>query len=180
MERRVFKKIYNNQIVTRNNAMEKPLKFATDHHQSGHADWLQEYFIPLENLPKFIQVLREVILKNSINILNITIRSVPKESNLLLSYSTQRNFAVVIYFDQNLSEKDVMKVKLWTPQLIDAAVLLGGKYYLPYQPYASKKQFKAAYPSYNTFLKIKQQFDPSGVFNNKFYMKYLYLVRTVG
>jgi decaprenylphospho-beta-D-ribofuranose 2-oxidase len=180
MERRVFKEIYNNHIVTRNNAMEKPLKFATDHHQSGHADWLQEYFIPLQNLPKFIQVLREVILKNNINVLNITIRSVPKESNLLLSYSTQRNFAVVIYFDQNLSKEDVMKVRLWTPQLIDAAVLLGGKYYLPYQPYATKKQFKAAYPSYNTFLKIKQRFDPSGIFNNKFYMKYLYSVRIVG
>lgn len=173
MERLVFSKIYNNHIVTRNNAMEKPLKFASDHHQTGHADWLQEYFIPLNKLPQFIQTLRQVILKNNINILNITIRSVPKESNLLLSYSTQRNFAVVIYFDQNLSADEVMNVKLWTPQLIDAAVLLGGNYYLPYQPYASKKQFRKAYPGYKTFLKLKQQYDPAGLFNNKFYMKYL-------
>lgn len=173
-EKRIFSKIYNNHILTRNNAMEKPLKFASDHHKNGHADWLQEYFIPLNKLPQFVQMLRQVILKNNINILNITIRSVPKETNLFLSYSTQRTFAVVLYFDQNLSDEDLKKVRLWTPDLIDAALSLGGNYYLPYQPYASKNQFNNAYSNYTTFLKLKQRFDPKELFKNKFYMNYLH------
>ena len=173
LERRVFSKLYNDHAVTRNNAMEKPLKFATEHYKKGHADWLQEYFIPLDRLPQFIQVLRQVIMQNNINVLNITIRSVPSESNLLLSYSTQRNFAVVMYFDQNLSADNLMRVKSWTRFLIDESLSLGGNYYLPYQPYASKKQFQKAYPGYKDFLKLKQNFDPSALFNNKFYMKYL-------
>lgn len=173
-EKNVFSKIYNHHRVTRNNAMEKPLKFASDHYKKGHADWLQEYFIPLNKLPQFIQVLRQVILKNNINILNITIRSVPKESNLFLSYSTQRTFAVVLYFDQNLSTEALKQVKLWTPDLINAALSLDGNYYLPYQPYASKNQFRKAYPGYVTFLKLKRRFDPTGLFKNQFYMNYLH------
>ena len=161
-------------MVTRNNAMEKPLKFASDHYKKGHSDWLQEYFIPLDKLPQFIQILRQVILKNNINVLNITIRSVPKESNLFLSYSTQRTFAVVLYFDQNLSAEALKQVKFWTPNLIDAALSLDGNYYLPYQPYASKKQFQKAYPAYMTFLQLKRQFDSTGLFNNQFYMNYLH------
>lgn len=173
-EKKVFSQIYNHHMVTRNNAMEKPLKFASDHYKKGHADWLQEYFIPLDKLPQFIQILRQVILKNNINVLNITIRSVPKESNLFLSYSTQRTFAVVLYFDQNLSAEALKQVKLWTPNLIDAALSLDGNYYLPYQPYASKNQFQKAYPAYMTFLKLKRQFDPTGLFKNQFYMNYLH------
>ena len=173
-EKKVFSKIYNHHIVTRNNAMEKPLKFASDHYKKGHADWLQEYFVPLNKLPQFIQILRQVILKNNMNILNITIRSVPKESNLFLSYSTQRTFAVVLYFDQNLSAQALQQVKLWTSDLIDAALSLDGNYYLPYQPYASKAQFQKAYPDYMTFLKLKRRFDPTELFKNKFYMNYLH------
>ena len=112
-------------------------------------------------------------MQNNITVLNITIRSGPSESNLLLSYSTQRNFAVVMYFDQNLSADNLMRVKSWTRFLIDESLSLGGNYYLPYQPYASKKQFQKAYPGYKDFLKLKQNFDPSALFNNKFYMKYL-------
>lgn len=173
IERRVFSKVFHDHTVTRNNAMEKPLKFASDYYKKGNADWLQEYFIPLDKLPEFIQVLRQVIIQNNIDILNITIRSVPSESNLLLSYSKQRNFAVVMYFDQNLSADKLTRVKSWTRFLIDQALALGGNYYLLYQPYATKDQFQKAYPDYKEFLKLKQDFDPSVLFNNKFYMKYL-------
>lgn len=173
-EKKVFSKLYNHRRVTRNNAMEKPLKFASDHYQKGYADWLQEYFVPLDKLPQFIQTLRQVILKNNINVLNITIRSVPKESNLLLSYSTQRTFAVVLYFEQNLSADALKQVKSWTPDLIDAALSLNGNYYLPYQPYASKNQFQKAYPGYMSFLKLKRRVDPTELFKNKFYMNYLH------
>ncbi len=172
-EKRVFSKIYKNHIITRNNAMEKPLKFASDHYKAGHADWLQEYFIPPNKLTQFVRTLRQVMLENNVNILNVTIRSVPKETNLFLSYSTQRSFAVVLYFDQNLSDKELDCVKLWTPRLIDTALSLGGNYYLPYQPYASKKQFQKAYPGYTTFLNLKRQIDPAELFKNKLYMNYL-------
>lgn len=172
IEKYVFAKKYHSHRVTRNNAMEKPINFASNHFHKGHADWLQEYFIPLDKLPQFITTLRKVILKNNINILNITIRAITAESNLL-TYSNQRNFAVVLYFDQNLSADELSRVKLWTSLLIDAALSLGGNYYLPYQPYASQNQFQKAYLGYKLFLKLKHQFDPSGLFINKFYMKYL-------
>lgn len=173
MEKKVFREKFNHHLVTRNNAMQKPIKFAAEDHKGSHTDWLQEYFIPLDKLPQFVQMLREIILENKINVLNITIRSIPKEPYLLLSYANQRSFAVVIYFEQNLLEKDLKVTQSWTPKLIDSALSLGGNYYLPYQPYASKKQFQKAYPNEKRFLVIKRRFDPTELFNNRFYMNYL-------
>lgn len=79
LENKIFTKFYKNRVVTRNNAMEKPVRFASDHHDKSDVDWLQEYFIPIDKLPKFIVELRNVISENNVNLLNVTIRYVPTE-----------------------------------------------------------------------------------------------------
>lgn len=172
MEKRTFKKIYNNRIVTRNNAMEKPVRFASDHHSKYNADWLQEYFIPVNQLSEFIKALRVIILENHINLLNVTIRYVPAESTILLPYAKENSFAVVLYFNQNLSASEVKHAKFWTQKLIDAALSVEGNYYLTYQNFASSSQFKQAYPEYKKIIGLKKMYDPKNIFTNKLYQTY--------
>ncbi len=171
-EKRIFKRVYNNRTVTRNNAMEKPVKFASNHYSKYNADWLQEYFIPVSQLTEFIKALRPIILENHINLLNVTIRYVPAESNIILPYAKENCFAVVLYFNQGLSANEVMHAKLWTQKLIDAALSVGGNYYLPYQNFASDSQFKRAYPGYEKIIKLKKIYDPKNIFTNKLYQTY--------
>ncbi|EKD71499.1 MAG: hypothetical protein ACD_46C00179G0002, partial [uncultured bacterium] len=174
LENKIFTKFYKNRLVTRNNAMEKPVRFASDHHGKSDADWLQEYFIPIDKLPKFIEVLNKVILKNNVNLLNVTIRYVPAEKNIFLTYSKNDCFAVVLYFNQDLSSNKIEQAKAWTRNLINASLSLNGNYYLPYQPFATISQFQNGYPEYNRFLKIKNEYDPVGLFLNEFYLKYFH------
>lgn len=173
LEQRVFEKVFTDKTVTRNNAMEKPVRFASDHYNADNADWLQEYFIPIDQLPKFIETLRTVISTNHVNLLNVTIRYVPAETNYFLAYAKTNSFAVVLYFNQNLSAKNLQAAKIWTRQLINKALLLQGTYYLPYQPYATQQQFQTAYPQYTDFIKTKQKYDPQPIFINHFYLNYL-------
>ena len=54
----------------------------------------------------------------------------------------------------------------WTRELIDAAVASGGRYYLPYQPVATRAQFAAAYPRATELFAVKRRVDPTGKFTN--------------
>jgi len=172
LEKLVFKKVYSDHVVTRNNAMEKPVNFASNHYSEYNADWLQEYFIPTNKISEFIQALQPAILENNINLLNVTIRYVPTESNTLLPYAKTNCFAVVLYFNQDLSAGEVANAKLWTQNLIDAALSVGGNYYLPYQEFASEAQFKRAYPGYKKIIELKKTYDPKNIFTNKLYQIY--------
>lgn len=173
IEQKVFSKFYNNRRVTRNNAMQKPIRFASSYQSKYNADWLQEYFIPLDNLAKFIDVLRKVMQENKVNLLNVTIRYVPAEKNILLNYAKNPCFAVVLYFNQKIASNDIAKATLWTQSLINSALSLNGNYYLPYQPFALREQFRIGYPQYQEFIKIKQQYDPKNLFYNHFFENYL-------
>lgn len=172
MEKKVFRKIYSNHLVTRNNAMEKPVRFASDHHSKYNADWLQEYFIPTNKLLEFIKILRHIVREDNINLLNVTIRYVPKEPDVLLSYAKENCFAIVLYFNQQLTSKEIEHTRSWTQQLIDGALSVNGKYYLPYQNFALDRQFKQAYPGYKKIVEAKQLYDDKSLFTNNFYQTF--------
>lgn len=173
LEKFVFDKKYQNKYITRNNAMGFAIDFAANHHQENHADWLQEYYLPPDKLTEFIAFLRKIIIKNHINLLNGTVRYVQGDTQSILSYGKKPTFSVVLYFDQELSDIKVNQAKQWTQSLIDKAQSLGGNYYLPYQPFATKEEFRKGYPEYKKFVKIKHRYDPTSLFSNNFFMNYL-------
>ena len=64
-----------------------------------------------------------------------------------------------------------------TRELIDAALDLGGRYYLPYRLHATREQFQRAYPQADAFFALKRKYDPNEIFQNQFYLKYGLAVR---
>ncbi|QQR55326.1 FAD-binding oxidoreductase [Candidatus Peregrinibacteria bacterium] len=135
-------------------------------------DILQEYFLPHEHFVEFIDGLREVVKKNDANLLNATIRIVNKDEISALPYAKGDRFAVVLYFNQKLSEKDSETLEKTTLDLIDLAESLDGTFYLPYQLYYSKEQLQLAYPEIDDFFAEKLEMDPEEILSNKWYEKY--------
>ena len=168
----IFSKKYQGGSFTRNNAMRFAIDFAVDHHQVNHADWLQEYYVEPNNFTVFIDYLREIVRTNNINLLNATIRYVQADSQSILTYAKKPSFCIVLYFDQDLSPSQIKQTKQWTQELISKAQELGGNYYLPYQQFATKEQFRTGYPGYTRLLHLKQQYDPTNLFSNNFYENY--------
>lgn len=132
---------------------------------------LQEYFIPVHQLVPFVQKLKKIINHYNVNMLNIAIRHVPTDSESVLSYAPKDSFALVCYINV-LRTKEQNTEREWTQELIDAALSVGGTFYLPYHLYATKSQFKKAYPNYDTFLKIKKTYDPHNKFTNSLFATY--------
>lgn len=133
---------------------------------------LQEYFIPVEKFDEFIPQMAMVLIKNNVNVVNISIRHALPDPGTYLAWAPQEVFSFVIYYKQGVSEEAQEKVQVWTQELIDEALMLGGRYYLPYQIHASLDQFQKAYPGHVKYFAIKKRLDPSYKFRNKLWDAY--------
>ncbi len=128
--------------------------------------------MPHDQFVPFVDGLREIVKNNDANLLNVTIRIVPKDTITALPYAKDNMFAFVLYFNQKLNKEDSEKLQKTTEELIDLATSHHGTFYLPYQLYYSAEQLRAAYPEVNTFYKEKQTADPGNLFTNTWYNKY--------
>lgn len=157
-------------LTSRNQGMYAPAAYVQN--RLPDTDILQEYFIPPEKMPEFVDGLRNVVSNNGANLLNVTIRIVHKDTVTALPYARQVMFAFVLYFNQKLNDKESRTLQKTTVDLIDLAVGLNGTYYLPYQLYYSPEQLRRAYPEIDQFFAAKRKYDPQELFSNKFYEKY--------
>src|SRR5208282_1154608 len=107
-------------------------------------DILQEYFVPYDRMPEFLDGLRHVVRSNGANLINVTIRTVHKDDVTALPYAKQNMFGFVLYFNVKFNEKDNEILRKTTIDLIDVAQKTGGTYYLPYQLFYSPEQLRNA------------------------------------
>ena len=133
---------------------------------------LQEYFIPVEKLEEFVPRLADILLRHKVNALNISIRHAMPDPDTLLNWAPVETFAFVLYHKQRTRENAIHRVAVWTRELIDAVLDVGGTYYLPYQPHATPEQFHRAYPKATQLFDLKKQLDPSFRFTNVLWDKY--------
>jgi FAD/FMN-containing dehydrogenase len=157
-------------LVTRNGEMYDDMAYLKN--RLPDTDILQEYFIPYDRMPEFVDGLREVVKRNHANLLNVTIRTLHRDTVTALPYAKDDMFGFVLYFNVKFDDKDNEILRKTTVDLIDVAQKSGGTYYLPYQLFYSKDQLRKSYPEIDAFFAAKKKYDPIGLFSNKFYEKY--------
>jgi FAD/FMN-containing dehydrogenase len=157
-------------LVSRNQEMYDSMNYLRNRLED--TDILQEYFIPQDKMPEFVAGLKETVQKNGANLLNVTIRVVHTDTVSALPYAKQDMFAYVLYFNQELNERQSKTLQQTTVELIDLTLGLRGTFYLPYQLYYSAAQLRRAYPEVDAFFAAKKKYDPDNLFSSKFYEKY--------
>ena len=157
-------------LVSRNEEMYDDMAYLKN--RLRDTDILQEYFVSYDRMPNFVDGLRETVQRSHANLINVTIRTVHKDTITALPYARDDMFGFVLYFNVRFNDRDNEILRRTTIDLIDVAERTGGTYYLPYQLFYSKEQLQRAYPEIESFFAAKKKFDPSGLFSNKFYEKY--------
>jgi FAD/FMN-containing dehydrogenase len=157
-------------LVSRNEEMYDDMAYLKN--RLADTDILQEYFIPYDRMPEFVDGLRDVVHTNKANLLNVTIRTVHKDEVTALPYAKEDMFGFVLYFNVKFNERDNQILKKTTSDLIDVAHRAGGTYYLPYQLFYTKEQLRNCYPEIDEFFAAKKRYDPLTLFSNKFYETY--------
>lgn len=138
-----------------------------------HATYvLQEYFIPVEKFDEFVPKMADVLQRHKVNALNVSVRHALADPGSLMAWARGETFAFVLYYKQRTRDNAINRVGVWTRELIDAVISVGGTYYLPYQPHATVPQFHAAYPRARELFALKKKLDPNFRFRNVLWDKY--------
>ncbi len=157
--------------VTRNQILNRPSALF-ENHQQAETEILHEYFIPPASLELFLEKCRAIIPQYQVELLNVTVRNVYPDSDSFLRYADQEMFGLVMLFHQQRTAAEEVKMQALTQALIEAALAVGGRYYLPYRLHATPSQFHRAYPQATKFFQLKRKYDPDRVFDNSFYTNY--------
>ncbi|HEX7639043.1 MAG TPA: FAD-binding protein [Burkholderiaceae bacterium] len=126
-----------------------------------HATYvLQEYFCPVDRFEDFVARMGEILRRHRVNALNVSVRHAFADPGTLMAWAPRESFAFVLYYKQRTRDNARNRVAVWTRELVDAAIAVGGSYYLPYQPHATPEQFHAAYPRAKELFALKGRLDP--------------------
>lgn len=132
---------------------------------------LREYFIPVERFDEFVPRMRAIFTRHDANIINVSVRHALRDPGTLLAWANKEVFAFVVYYRQGRTPEEVAAVRAWSLEVIDAAIALGGAYYLPYQVFESPEQFHAAFPRDTEYFALKARVDPENRFRNRLWQQ---------
>ena len=159
------------KIFSRNQLLNDNAEWYLDR-SDATTDILHEYFVPKENAGKFLNAAKRIIIVSKSDLLNVTVRDIEEDKDVLLKYADQHVLAFVMFFSQPRNAAGDAQMRQMTRELIDAALNAGGRYYLPYRLHATGTQFRRAYPQAEKFFALKRKYDPLEIFQNQFYSKY--------
>jgi FAD/FMN-containing dehydrogenase len=157
-------------LVTRNDLTHESGSYLRNNLKND-TDILHEYFIPHAQFIPFVDGLRKVVQENDVNLLNASVRVVRPERNFL-NYAPTEMYSIVLYINQSTTAEGNEKMGKITRELIDLAVSLDGRFYLPYQLHYTSEQLEGSYPEISAFFEAKKRYDPDELFTNTFYEKY--------
>lgn len=164
-------KVSKNEIYSRNELLNDHVSLI-ENKDTSSTDLLQEYFIPERNFNQFIMDMKSILRNSKIDLLNITIRGVHQDNYSYLSYARENVFGFVLLFNQKKTDKQEAEMKKLTNQLLEVALKNDGTFYLPYRLHIDKDKMRKSYPNADKFFQLKLRYDPTELFNNKFYEHY--------
>ena len=138
----------------------------------GSSFVLQEYFLPVDKVTTFADVLRNVLTTHNVAMANVSIRHALPDRDTIMSWARDEVFAFVLYYRQGTDPDSRREVGSWTRELMQASVDMGGTYYLPYQLQAPKELFLRAYPRAEELFALKARLDPTYKFRGALWDAY--------
>lgn len=157
--------------ATRNQLLSEPVGIFQNRRRD-RTDILQEYFVPPARLAEFTARAARLVEPDLGSLLNVTLRNVLADRDCALPYAPDARFGLVFLFDIARTTAADARLAALGRRLIDAALSLGGTYYLPYRLAATREQFERSYPMAREAFAKKRHYDPARLFSNELYERY--------
>ncbi len=135
----------------------------------------QKFFVPVDRFSQFIEKANRILIAygKDLPILTNHFRFVPANSESILAFSPEDTICFIpCYLAKKKNRRWLDKLEQLTNELVNACLDEGGSYYLTFDSIPSKDQLQRAYPRWEEFVALKNQFDPKGMFSSRFYQKY--------
>ncbi|MGH7178199.1 MAG: hypothetical protein ACREJC_12525, partial [Tepidisphaeraceae bacterium] len=115
---------------------------------------------------------RQVLRAGGVEDIYGTIRSIRRDQTTFLPWARDDYACVIFNLRTQHNAAGIARTAAAFRALNDAALALGGSFYLTYHKFATAGQVDQAYPAFRRFLKLKRDFDPGLRFVSDWYRHY--------
>ncbi len=133
------------------------------------SEMISELYVPRPLLPRFLSRARRDLRRLGASVIYGTVRLIEQDRESFLAWAREPFACVVFNICVQHSPAGMLKARETFRALIDRALGLGGSFYLTYHKFARRDQIEAAYPQFAEFLRLKQKFDPNGLFQSNWW-----------
>jgi FAD/FMN-containing dehydrogenase len=133
---------------------------------------ITEVYVNRDGFLTLLSQAREDFLAHNVDMTYGTIRFIEKDDESFLAWAREPSVCIICNLHVAHTEEGKQKAAADFRRIIDRAIGLGGRYYLTYHRWATRKQVEACYPQFVEFLKLKRKYDPAERFQSDWYRHY--------
>jgi FAD/FMN-containing dehydrogenase len=145
---------------------------APDAHAPAESLVIGEYYVPHAQILEFMRRARELLRETGTEVIYGTIRAIARDTESFMPWARQDCACVVFNLRTLHTIEGSARSARSFRGLSEAAIAVGGSFFLTYHRYASAAQVARAYPEFRQFLAKKLDFDPEQRFQSEWYRHY--------
>lgn len=131
-----------------------------------------ELYTPPGSLLEFLDRSRTILRETGAEDIYGTIRAIRKDETSFLAWAREDFGCVIFNLRTKHSPEGVGHTVDVFRRLNDAALDLGGSFFLTYSRAATREQVERGYPRFPEFLRLKRQYDPALLFQSDWWRHY--------
>jgi FAD/FMN-containing dehydrogenase len=131
-----------------------------------------ELAVAPERLTDLLAAARRVLHHQGVEDIYGTIRSLRQDTTTALPFARQDSACVIFNLRTPHTPDGTARTRDTFRQLYDAALALGGSFYLTYSRAATLAQVRHAYSGWDAFVAFKHAYDPAGTFTSDWFEHY--------
>lgn len=135
-------------------------------------EMITEAYVSKENFIPFMAKVRQDYIDHMVDMTYGTIRFIEKDSDTFLAWAREPSVCIVCNLHVVHTDEGKQKAAEDFRRIIDRAIEFGGRYYLTYHRWATRKQVETCYPQFIDFLRLKKKYDPQERFQSNWYRHY--------
>ena len=133
------------------------------------SEMIGELYVPPGRLEEFMKSAADLLRESGVPVIYGTVRLIRRDTESFLAWAREDFACVIFNLHTEHDEPGIARSADAFRALIDAALMLGGSYYLTYHRWATRCQIERAYPQFAEFLRVKRMHDPGQVFQSEWW-----------
>ncbi len=133
---------------------------------------ITEVYVTRDKFLPFMGKVRQDYIDHHVDMTYGTIRFIEKDPDTFLPWAKEPSVCIVCNLNVVHTDAGKEKVAEDFRRIIDRAIEFGGRYYLTYHRWATRKQVELCYPQFVNFLRLKKKYDPLERFQSSWYRHY--------
>lgn len=135
-------------------------------------EMITELYVPRSRLEDFMRRAADELRPRGVPVIYGTVRLIERETESFLAWAREDWACVIFNLHTEHSPAGIERAADAFRALIDAALAVGGSYFLTYHRWARREQVERAYPQFAEFLRLKEQHDPAHRFQSEWWRHY--------